>query len=65
MSATVTSIPARGETIAVRSTRYPVRPAVVTAYNYFFERIDGVYVDYADEFGGVDQLVWLHQIEPV
>jgi hypothetical protein len=54
------SIPARYSTISVRSARGPVREAVVTAYNYCFERCDGVYVDYPG--GDVNQLVWLHQI---
>jgi hypothetical protein len=54
------SIPTRYSIISVRSARGPVRQAVVTAYNYCFERCDGVYVDYPD--GAVNQLVWLHQI---
>jgi hypothetical protein len=54
------SIPARYSTISVRSASGPVREAVVTAYNYCFERCDGVYVDYPD--GEANQLVWLHQI---
>ena len=62
MSATTAYIPARYERVIIRTSDGHAREAVVTGFNYFFERVDGVYVDYPG--GAVDCLVWLHQVEP-
>ena len=55
-------VPARYDVVTVRDSRGQARVATVTAFNYFFEHIDGVYVDYHG--GAVNQLAWLHQVEP-
>lgn len=63
MAATVAPyVPARYDVVVVSSAVAPDRHAVVTGFNYCFERIDGVYVDYPN--GSVNQLAWLHQIRP-
>jgi hypothetical protein len=59
--AATTRIPQRYDVVTVHSANGPARTATVTGFNYFFERCDGVYVDYPG--GAVDQLAWLHQIE--
>lgn len=62
MSATAVYVPARYERVIIRSADGYAREAVVTAFNYCFERLDGVYVDYPG--GAVNCLAWLHQVEP-
>jgi hypothetical protein len=55
-------VPARGTEITITNHAGTQRRGIVTAYNYFFERIDGVYVDYLDGERQVNQLAWLHQL---